>query len=272
MKTKQGENIKTLIMRNIKCVVIFLLIIILISSCSKTKFVSQFPGTSHLNVRMTDAAANFTAVMIDLQGVEVADSDSVHEVMLSVNKGVYNLLNFSNGLDTLIASGDLGSGLVPQIRLILGPNNTVMVDSVSYPLSAPSAMQSGLKLQIHKVFQPGESYSILLDFDANQSIVDQGNGNYLLKPVIRTVDTALTGSIKGSVAPIGSNATIIASSNGLTYSSVTDPNGKFLIAGLPPGTYDVTVFPALPLLPVTLTGKIVTVGVVTNIGTVELSL
>ena len=220
---------------------------------------------------MTDATANFTAVMIDLRGVELADSDSVHEVMLNVNKGVYNLLNFSNGLDTLIASGDLGSGLVPQMRLILGPNNSVIVNSVSYPLSIPSAMQSGLKLEIHQVFQPGESYSLLLDFDANQSVVLQSDSSYLLNPVIRIVDPVITGSIKGSVAPIGTHARVSAASNGLTYSSVTDVNGKFLIAGLPPGTYDVSIIPALPLLPVTLTGKFVTAGVVTNVGTIVIN-
>jgi len=160
-------------------------------------------------------------------------------------------------------------GTISQIRLILGPNNSVIVDGVSHPLSTPSAEQSGLKIQVHQTFEPGVSYAILLDFDANQSIVEKGNGEYQLKPVIRTIDIALSGSIKGSISPVGTVATITASSNGLTfYSSVSNSNGDFLVAGLPAGTYNITVTPVLPLMPVSITGKTVTVGATTNIGVI----
>jgi hypothetical protein len=96
----------------------------------------------------------------------------------------------------------------------------------------------------------------------------QGNGEYQLKPVIRTIDTAITGSIKGSITPVGAIATVSATSNGVTYSSVTNASGAFLIAGLPAGTYDITITPALPKLPVTIIGKTVTIGTSTNIGVV----
>jgi hypothetical protein len=207
--------------------------------------------------------------MVDIQGIEVTGSGG-DSVLLSTKTGVYNLLNFSNGLSTLLATGDVKAGTISQIRLILGTNNSVMVDSVVYPLSTPSSMQSGLKLQIHQTFEAGVTYSILLDFDANQSIVLQGNSTYQLKPVIRTIDTAVTGSIKGSVTPIGAIATITASSNGVTYSSVTNANGEFLIAGLPAGTYAITVTPVLPLFPVTENGKTVSIGISTNIGIIAL--
>ncbi len=237
----------------------------LMSSCSKDNNNSN----SHLSIQMTDAPANYNAVMVDIQGIVVIGSGG-DSVSLNTKAGVYNLLNFSNGLSTLLATGDVKSGTVSQIRLILGTNNTVMVDSIVYPLSTPSSMQSGLKLQIHQTFEAGVTYSILLDFDANQSIVLQGNNTYQLKPVIRTIDTAVTGSIKGSVTPIGAIAIVTASSNGVTYSSVTNANGEFLIAGLPAGTYVITLTPVLPLLPVTLNGKTVSIGISTNIGIIAL--
>jgi len=150
----------------------------------------------------------------------------------------------------------------------LGANNTVTIGGVVHPLSTPSASQSGLKLQVHQTFVAGVSYSILLDFDANQSIVIPGDGTYQLKPVIRTIDTAVSGSITGSVTPVGTIATVSAVSNGITYSSITSANGTFLVAGLPAGTYTITVTPALPKLPVTLTGKVVVIGVSTSVGIV----
>jgi hypothetical protein len=139
---------------------------------------------------------------------------------------------------------------------------------VVYPLSTPSAMQSGLKLQVHQTFEAGVAYSIILDFDANQSIVVEGNGVYKLKPVIRTIDAAISGSIRGSITPVGAIATVSATYNGITYSSFTNLSGQFLIAGLPAGMYDITVTPVLPLLPVTITGAMVSTGVSTDVGVV----
>jgi hypothetical protein len=43
-----------------------------------------------------------------------------------------------------------------------------------------------------------------------------------------------------------------------------------MVAGLPAGTYNITVTPALPLLPVSISGKTVTVGVSTDIGIIAL--
>jgi hypothetical protein len=215
---------------------------------------------------MTDAPGPYNAVYVDIVGVEVTGTNN-DAVLLDVNPGIYNLLNFSNGKDTLIGTGTLDVGSVEQIRLILGPNNTIMVNNVSYPLSTPSAEQSGLKLQVHKTLEAGVEYEILLDFDANQSIVETGNGVYKLKPVIRTIENAISGSIKGKITPIGQIATITATSSTSSYSSVVNANGDFLIKGIPAGTYSVTITPVLPLVAVTKTNIIVTTGVSTNIGT-----
>jgi len=127
-----------------------------------------------------------------------------------------------------------------------------------------------LKLQVHHTFEQDISYSILLDFDASQSIIMTGNGVYKLKPVIRTIDTAITGAIKGSITPLGANVIVTATSAGVSYSSVTNLNGEFVITGLPAGTYNITVTPKLPLLPVTVIGKAVVIGASTNIGIVVL--
>ncbi len=264
MKSIQIENRNLLSMRKIMHTLFLSLFVLFIASCDK----DNDSDKAQLSVLMTDAPAVYDAVLIDLQRVEVT-GDGGDAIVLDTNEDIYNLLDLTNGVNTLIATSDMEAGTISQIRLILGPNNSVVVDGVSHPLSTPSAEQSGLKLQVHQTFEPGISYAILLDFDANQSIVEKGNGEYQLKPVIRTIDMAVSGSIKGKITPVGTVATITATSDGLTfYSSVNNSNGDFLVAGLPAGTYDITVTPALPLLPVTLTGKAVTVGASTNIGVI----
>ena len=88
--------------------------------------------------------------------------------------------------------------------------------------------------------------------------------------MVRTIDIALSGSIRGSITPLGAIASVTATSNGVSYSSTTNASGQFLIAGLPQGLYDITITPPLPLLPVTITGKSVTTGASTDVGVVVL--
>lgn len=219
---------------------------------------------AHVKISMTDAPGAYDAVYVDVQAVEITGAGGT--VTLNTTAGIYNLLDLANGTDTLIAEGDLAAGKVEQIRLILGSNNSVVVNGTTYPLSTPSAQQSGLKLQVHQTFEPGVEYAILLDFDANQSIVTQGNGGYSLKPVIRTVDVALGGSIRGSVTPIGALVIAQAITGTDTFSSVTNANGEFLIGGLAAGTYSVVLTPPTPLIPVTISNVQVTAGANTNVG------
>ena len=244
----------------ILCLLIFGFII---SACKKDTVQSSYP----YQVKMTDDPGPFSAVYIDLQGVEITGSGGA--VMLNVHAGIYNLLNFSNGLDTLIASGTLHDADVQQIRLILGTNNSVVIGGLSFPLSTPSADQSGLKLQVHQTLQADILYSVVLDFDANKSIALEGNGTYKLKPVIRTIETAISGTIKGRISPAGTQAFVTVTSD-LSYTTSVNSDGYFTLPGLPPGTYSITVTPALPFSPVMQSNIIVVLGLTTNIGLINL--
>tara|TARA_R110000868_G_scaffold292498_2_gene552986 strand:+ start:11248 stop:12009 length:762 start_codon:yes stop_codon:yes gene_type:complete len=253
-------------MKKILLIASFIVFGITVNSCSS----DSTPGTYAYNVRMTDAPGPYEKVNIDLKAVEVTGNNG-QTVLLNTTAGIYNLLEFSNGLSTLIATSELSDANVSQIRLILGSNNTVVVGGVSYPLSTPSAEQSGLKLQVHQTLLADIQNEILLDFDANASIVKTGNGTYKLKPVVRTIVTAITGNIKGSITPIGTMAVVTATSvDAVDYSSSVNELGQFQISGLLPGIYTFTITPLLPLLPVTQTNVVVTAGVNTNLGVIAL--
>ena len=213
-------------------VVLFVVLSLNLSSCKKDSSTSSYP----YNVRLTDAPGPYTAVNIDLQGVEVIGSDG-KAVSMNIHSGIINLLNFKNGMDTLISTGNMQVATVNQIRLILGTNNSVVVNNVQYSLSTPSADQTGLKLQVHQTLQAGVQYNVQLDFDANKSIVLQGNGTYSLKPVIRTIEAAISGSIQGAITPAGILALVTVTSGNLSFSSNVNLSGNFMLMGLPSGTY-----------------------------------
>ena len=235
-------------------------------SCNNDSTAKSYP----YNVRMTDAPGPYQKVNIDLQAVEIT-GNAGQTVTLNTTAGIYNLLDLANGVNKLIATSTLSDAQVNQIRLVLGPNNTVVVGGVTYPLSTPSAEQSGLKLLINQTLQADIQNEIMIDFDANVSVIETGNGTYKLKPVLKTVVTAISGKINGSITPIGTLATVTATSSaGVVYSSSVNTLGLFQIVGILPGTYTFTVTPLLPLLPVTRTNVVVTAGVPTNVGVIAL--
>jgi hypothetical protein len=218
------------------------------------------------SVRMTDAPGPYDEVNIDLKGVEVIASNG-QTVTFAAQAGMYNLLELTNGVNVLIANGLIGDARVNQVRLILGPNNTIVVDGVSHPLSTPSAEQSGLKLLVNQTLQANVENTILVDFDASQSIVDNGDGTYKLKPVLRTIVTTSAGKIKGKIAPIGTMAYVTATSlGGVTYSTYVNASGDYQILGVTAGTYAVTVTPSPPFIAVTYPAVVVVANATFDVG------
>ncbi|MDX1477541.1 MAG: DUF4382 domain-containing protein [Saprospiraceae bacterium] len=146
-------------------------------------------GETVFNLRMTDdPLQDVQAVNIDLQTVIVITEEGRDSFEMNTNSGIYNLLDYQGGLDTLIATTTLNALSIHQIRLVLGEENSIMVDSVLHDLKTPSAQQSGLKLNVQADLQNIDVYDLLIDFDAEESVVEQGNGQYILKPVIRIVE------------------------------------------------------------------------------------
>jgi hypothetical protein len=136
------------------------------------------------------ANREYSEVNLDIQQISINASTDTNAtsgwVDLETNAGVYNLLDFVSGNDTLLAFDTvLVAQSINQIRLILGENNTVVEDGVTSDLNTPSGQTSGIKVSVNAILQPGYPYMIELDFDPYQSVVKTGNGNYNLKPVIK---------------------------------------------------------------------------------------
>ena len=230
---------------------------------------------ARVRVLLTDDPGDYEAVNIDVQDVQVnpEDDDEGWVSLANVNPGVYNLLDLTGGLDTLLADAELPAGRLSQIRLVLGSDNTVQIDGEVKELMTPSAQQSGLKVQLNTDLEAGVTYTILLDFDAARSVVQAGNsGRFNLKPVIRATVDANSGSIRGTVLPADVQSLITAYNSTDTLSTYTNGEGFFLLRGVPEGTYNLLIAPdpdsALP--DEELTDVAVTLGEVTDIGAVDL--
>ncbi len=241
-------------------------------SCSKNN--SSPVADSSMSVYLVDAPAAYDKVFIDIQSVQVKTSTDASEsdwqTINIARKGIYNLLNFKNGIDTLLGTLKLPAGRINQLRLVLGSNNSVVLNGVTYPLSTPSAQQSGLKLQIKADLVAGIDYRIWIDFDAARSIVETGSGTYILKPVIRTFTQAESGAIKGFTLPISAKGWVFAIANVNDTISSTPADlltGAYLLRGLPAATYKVSFRATAGVYRDTTFNNVsVTTGVVTDLG------
>ncbi len=250
----------------------FAILILLGTFCKKDA------GKSRLTVYLTDAPADYDAVNIEVVGIQVKASTDPGEggwttMPMPVSPVIYDLLEFTNGMETLLSTFELPAGKVSQLRLILGENNSIVVNGISsaLPLEVPSGSESGLKFNIHADLIAGVEYKLWIDFDCLRSVVVNGAGDYILKPVLRTFTEATSGAIKGVVSPLAANATIQATNGVGIVTAIPDPvTGEFLIRGVPPGTWSLLIDGNDPYIDQTINNITVTLGEVSDIGTVTL--
>lgn len=231
-------------------VVLFALIII---SCDDSNN-DDNNGKGILSIRLVDEPGDYENVFVDIIDVMIKydDSDSQNDEsgwnsIGVVEPGIYDLLELTGGTSLqLVDNEEIESGIIKQIRLILGEENSVVIEGQSepIPLNTPSAQQSGLKVMVNQEILAGFNYDFVLDFDVDESIVMAGNsGNYNLKPVLRASLEINSGTIVGNVQP--SDVIIeIEASNGIeTVSTYIDSEGNFEIPGLSEGVYTLTITP-----------------------------
>lgn len=242
-------------------------------------------GMAKMEVHLVDAPGDFEAVVLDVQQVQIhadADNDERKWQPLTLLKaGQYNVLDFVNGRSALLASADFPPGRISQIRLILGPNNYVVThDGTHYNLKTPSGQTAGIKLRVDADLTRNVTYTLLLDFNVARSIVERGKASkadkdrFLLKPVIRTIATAVAGGIRGSVTPATARPHVLAIRTSTvpndTLSTFADATGGFLLRGVPAGTYRVEFFPSAPLHNAVRSDVTITNDRITDIGAVDL--
>lgn len=243
---------------------LFLFLFALLSglvSCSSDDDSSGAQETARVAVRLTDAPGDYKHVYVEVEDVMIkttADGGEEEgwESLEGVNTGVIDLLSLTGGITELLVDAEIEAGYLHQIRLVLGDNNTIVLEDnsegdenseVEYALKTPSAQQSGLKVMVGQELEAGETYTFILDFDVDKSVRTTGNGAFNLHPVVRVAVEENTGSIVGSVHPTTEQVLVIAQNGSLHASAYTDANGNFQIHGVPAGTYKVTATPAANL-------------------------
>ncbi len=260
-------------------------------SCSSSKSASNSPGM--VNVRVSDPAtcsgpqgafSHIYATVTDVQinaSASAGDNDSGWIDLtpsLSQNPQQIDLLGQANNqcfLATLGATTALQPGSYQQIRINLASNsssvtnnvcastaNCVMLSSspnTAQPLLLSSEAKTGIKIPSGQiaggqfVIAAGETKDLDIDFNACESIVSEGNGQFRLKPVLHAGEVSLTStsingtivdSITGQAITGGTTVVALEQTDGsgvdrVIMETVTDSSGAFSFCPVAAGTYDV---------------------------------
>jgi len=214
------------------------------------------------------------------QGAAPTDSGWVTLVDLSKAPKQVDLLSLASTACLLTQLGST-SGLAPgkyqQIRIYLlsntpssgvavpspnacsgaGYNCVVLASNIVAELNLSSESQTGIKIPPGQIagggitLAAGETADINLDFSACDSIVQEGNGQFRLIPVLHAGEVSVTGSaISGAVydnfTKQAISGAIVAAeqpdSTGIdrvVTSTITASNGGFIFCPLPSGNFDV---------------------------------
>ncbi len=240
-------------------------------------------GQQRVSIRLSDNPVNFDAVNVDIQSVEIKilpdscrrnnDSCAVWDT-LDIRSGVYNLLDLANGSDTLLANGFTVSGNILKLRLTLGDNNSVVIDSVSYPLTLWNNDHSvDIAVRGEDVDQlTANDLQLWLDFNAGRSIVRLFNNQFVLKPFLKIWVPAHTASIEGHVLPREARSVVAAVFNGDTLVAIPKRHeGFFKIRGITATSADLFInATANGFQDTTISGVKLDIGRSTDIGTVQL--
>ena len=230
---------------------------------------------AHVYVTISDIQVHTsaTAAATDPGWVDLAPS-------LASSPKQIDLLGQSNNqcfLATLGATLELQAGTYQQIRIILtdsatlvsnnqcsgsGTANCVVLsaDNKPYALQLSSEAKTGLKIPSGQIASggftigAGQTKDLNIDFDTCASIVQLGNGQFRLKPVLHagevsTTSTSINGTVvdKTSSKPISGSVLVALEQKDsmgvdrIMMTTLAKADGTFVFCPISPGVYDVVV-------------------------------
>ena len=144
------------------------LLLMITIGCSDSPISSE-SGT--LKVSLTDAPGDFSAVNITFSEI----SANINEEWVTVRGEpiTVNLLEWNNGQSIVIGSAEVPAGQYSQIRLKIEAAE-IVADGQTHQADVPSGAQTGLKLISDFTVTEGSTYELVVDFDANRSVVTTG--------------------------------------------------------------------------------------------------
>lgn len=188
-----------------------------------------------VTLRLTDAPADLDSAVVTVDRVDLLTEDGVNDdddsgddddgssLSLTNETRQLDLLQLQDGNEALLADEvTVPEGEYTQLRFVLGSENYVVVNGEQQMLEVPSSQQSGIKIVLPEVEieNDGDQIDLTLDFDVEDSFIDQGNGTYRFKPTIKVKNVFVNGQSIETISVDGLVTGVDAGNNGISVEDI----------------------------------------------------
>jgi len=182
-------------------------------------------GTGNLTIGLTDGPVEDAySVVVEFTGIEIKPADGPPQIFNECDGDpattndvcTIDLLAYQGEERTIVFSDEVAAGDYDWIRLLVNADRNTIDSYITFEdggvmcsLFIPSGAQTGLKVQSNFTVTANGVTDYTLDFDVRKSITNPPGlaapdtqcptDDYLMKPVIRIVDTTETGTIRGVI-------------------------------------------------------------------------
>jgi len=163
-------------------------------------------STGTFSLSLTDAPASYDyehvfVTIVEVQVKQRLDNEKSGWITVSTPEETFDLLALQNGTLAPLALAELEAGRYNQIRLILTEKKPASHPYANYLIikgdpdpvklrALPSQLKNGIKIVQGFTIEVSGSTELILDFDANRSVVQaHGKKGWHLKPTIRVLET-----------------------------------------------------------------------------------
>ncbi len=205
--------------------------LLFLAGCDSNEDLS--PAQGQFALMLTDAPANLDSAVVTVDRVDLVSEEAEDEIeddeddgekegiiTLTDNSRQMDLLQLQGGVTETLADVTVPEGEYTQLRFVLGDENYVVFDDgTKQTLQVPSGKQSGIKIVLPEVEieNDGDQIEVTLDFDVDESFVEQGTGEYLFKPTVKVKHVFVNGQsvqtvdVDGTVSDVSSNSVSVDS-------------------------------------------------------------
>ena len=177
-------------------------------------------STGFLELNLIDSPSDYDALFITINEVQVHNETNGWQTLSDLNlQEPINLLELVNGTMYYLGSNELATGHYDQMRFILDDsegsnylfkeNGEGEADDVVKLLKVPSGGNTGIKIVNGFDIEVSGYTELILDFEVDKSVIEAGkSGQWILKPTIKVVESAINSASGTVVDAAGENPPI----------------------------------------------------------------
>lgn len=231
---------------------------------------NEINGTGTLSFEATDAAVdaeNVSGVYLSIQEIQVISEGNIEHTFTFDTPETFDLMAYQNGQTRFLGETEIEAGAYDEVRLILNSQSQAWVtftDGSIEEIDVPSGSTSGYKVKGEfEVLADGFS-EVVIDVDLRKALVQEGTGDYKLRPTARLISKTESGVIEGNLdlTAVGDADKVVVYAykvgtydpaeaevpaegssrfEGSVNSAVVDATGAFTLAFMPLGDYELIV-------------------------------